>query len=47
MELDDVLRNPLFGEEALNLDSLVTLELDDLAHLVVVDERPVAREFLV
>ena len=46
MQLDGVLRDTLFGQEVLNLDPLVTLELDDLASFLVFDEGTVASEFL-
>jgi len=46
MNLDGVLADTLADEEGGDLRTLVTLELDDLAHLLVVDERAVARELL-
>lgn len=46
MQLDGALGDTLFGQEVLNLDSLVTLELDNLAGLLIFDEGTVASEFL-
>jgi hypothetical protein len=46
MQLDGVLGDTLFGQEVLNLDPLVTLELDDLASLLIFDEGTVASKFL-
>ena len=46
MQLNGVLRDALLGQEVLNLDSLVTLELDNLASLLIFDEGTVASEFL-
>jgi len=46
MELDSVSRDTLFGEEICNLDPLVTLKLNDLTHLLIVNEVAVARELL-
>lgn len=46
MQLDGALGDTLFGQEVLNLDPLVTLELDDLAGLLIFDEGTVASEFL-
>jgi hypothetical protein len=47
MELDRGLGNTLLREECGYLSPLVTLELDDLTHLLVVDEGAVASELLV
>lgn len=46
MQLDAALGDTLLGQEVLNLDPLVTLELDDLASLLIFDEGTVASEFL-
>ena len=46
MQLDGVLRDTLLGQEVLNLDPLITLELDDLASLLVLNDGTVASEFL-
>jgi len=46
MQLDGVLGDTLFGQEVLNLNPLVTLELNDLASLLILDEGTVASEFL-
>lgn len=46
MDLDDALGKTLFGEEASNLQTLITLQLDDLAEFFVLYEGAVAREFL-
>jgi len=46
MQLDGVLGDTLLGQEVLYLDPLVTLELDDLASLLIFDEGTVASEFL-
>jgi len=46
MQLDGVLGDTLFGQEVLNLNSLVALELDDLASLLIFDEGTVASKFL-
>jgi len=46
MQFDGVLGDTLLSQEVLNLDPLVTLELDDLASLLVFDEGTVASEFL-
>jgi hypothetical protein len=46
MELDRGLGNTLLREECGYLSPLVTLELDYLAHLLVVDEGAVASELL-
>ena len=46
MELDRGLGNTLLREESGYLGPLVTLELDHLAHLLVVDEGAVASELL-
>jgi len=46
MQLDGILRDPLFREEADNLKPLITLKLDDLTHLLVVNESAVASKLL-
>lgn len=46
VQLDCVLGDPLLGQEGGDLKPLVTLELDDLSHLFVVDECAVTGEFL-
>lgn len=46
MQLDSGPWDPLFSEEVGDLDPLITLELDNLAHLLVVDEGSVAGKFL-
>ena len=46
MELDRGPGNTLFREECGYLGPLVTLELDDLTHLLVVDEGAIASELL-
>lgn len=44
--LDGGLLDPILGQKRRDLDALITLQLDDLAHLLVVDEGAVAGEFL-
>lgn len=46
MQLDGVLRNALLREELDNLKPLITLQLDDLTHLLVVNESAVASKLL-
>lgn len=46
MNLDGRLLNPILGEEVGNLGALVSLKLDDLTHLLIVDKSSVARKFL-
>ena len=46
MQLDGVLGDTLLGQEVLNLNPLVTLELDDLASLLVLNKGAIASEFL-
>lgn len=46
VQLDGVLRYSLFGEEGGDLEPMVTLELDDLSHLFVLDERTITGKFL-
>jgi hypothetical protein len=46
MKLDRGLGDTLFYEERGYLGPLVTLELDDLTHLVIVDKSAIASEFL-
>jgi hypothetical protein len=46
VQLDGGLGNPLFSEEVGNLDPLITLKLNDLTHLLVVNESTITGEFL-
>lgn len=46
MDLDCVLWNAFFDEESRNLQPLVTLELDDLAGLFIINQSSVASKFL-
>lgn len=46
MNLDRILRHAFFDEEVGYLDTLITLELDDLTGLLILNERAVASEFL-
>lgn len=46
MQLDSVPRDTLFDEEVRNLDPLVTLKLNDLTHLRIVNEVTVASKLL-
>jgi len=46
VDLDSRLLQAVLNEERSDLGALVALELDDLAHFLVVDERSVAGEFL-
>lgn len=46
MQLDSVPRDALFNEEVCNLDPLITLKLNNLTHLLIVNEVAVASEFL-
>ena len=46
MQLDGIPRNTLFGEEVGYLGPLITLKLDNLTHLFVVDDGTVAGKFL-
>lgn len=46
MNLDSRFLNPIFDEEGGDLGTLISLELDDLTHLLVVNERSIACEFL-
>lgn len=46
MQLDGRPGDPFLGEEVGDLDSLIALELDDLAHFLVVNEGSVAGKFL-
>jgi len=46
MQLDGVLGDTLLSQEVLNLDPLVTLELDDFASLLIFNKGTVAGEFL-
>lgn len=46
MDLDAGLRDALPDEERRDLEALITLELDDLARLLIINEGPVAGKFL-
>ena len=46
MNLDRVLGDALLNEECGDLQPLITLELDDLAGLLIINESTVASEFL-
>lgn len=46
MQLDSVPRDALFDKEVCNLDPLIALKLDDLTHLLIVNEVAVASELL-
>ena len=46
MNLDRVLGNALLDEECGDLQPLITLELDDLAGLLIINESTVAGKFL-
>ena len=46
VDLDRVLRDSLLDEELRNLQALITLQLDDLAGLLIINESTVASEFL-
>ena len=46
MQLHGVLWDALPGKEVLNLDPLITLELDNLSSLLVFDEGTIASELL-
>lgn len=46
MQLDGLLVNAVLGEEIGDLESLIALELDDLAHLLILDKGAVAGKFL-
>lgn len=46
MQLDHALGKTFFGKECGNLESLVALELDNLTHLLVIDESSVTGELL-
>jgi hypothetical protein len=46
MQLHGVLGDTLLDQEGLNLEPLVTLELDNLAGLLIFDEGTIASEFL-
>lgn len=46
VHLDRLLGKALFNQELLDLGPLVSLKLNDLAELFVVDERAVTGEFL-
>lgn len=46
MNLDSRFLNPIFGQEGRDLGTLISLELDDLTHLFVINEGSVASEFL-
>lgn len=48
MDLDFVLgSNSRLGKKSLDLDAVVTLELNDFSHLLVLDKSAIARKFLV
>lgn len=47
VHLDSTLFHSVVDQEGGDLNALITLQLDDLAHLLVFDERAVASEFLV
>ena len=46
MDLDGVRGNALFGEECLDLLTLITLKLDYLSSLLIINEGTVAGKFL-
>ena len=46
VDLDGTLRDALLGEELRNLYTLITLKLDDLTSLLIIDEGTVAGKFL-
>lgn len=46
VQLDGVLRNAFLREELDNLKPLITLQLDDLTHFLVVDECAVTSKLL-
>jgi hypothetical protein len=46
MDLDGVLANSLFGEEIEHFAALVALELNDIAHLRVLDAGAITGKFL-
>jgi hypothetical protein len=46
VQLDGVLGDTLFREEIRYLETLITLKLDDLTHLLVFNEGTIAGEFL-
>jgi hypothetical protein len=46
VQLDGGLGDPFLREEVGDLEPLITLKLNDLTHLLVVDESAVAGEFL-
>jgi hypothetical protein len=46
VQLNGVLRNALLREEFDNLKPLITLQLDDLTHFLVVDKGAVASKLL-
>ena len=46
VDLDGVRSNALFGEECLDLLTLITLKLDYLSSLLIINESAVASEFL-
>jgi hypothetical protein len=46
VQLDGVLRNALLREEFDNLEPLITLQLDDLTHFLVIDECTVTSKLL-
>jgi hypothetical protein len=46
MQLDGLLVDTVFGEKVGYLDALITLKLDDLTHLLVVNEGTVTGKLL-
>jgi hypothetical protein len=46
VQFDGLLVDTIFGEKVGYLNTLITLKLDDLTHLLVIDECTVAGEFL-
>lgn len=46
VHLDRSFLNSILGQEGGNLGALISLKLDDLSHLLVVDESAVAGKFL-
>jgi hypothetical protein len=46
MHLDGRSLNSILGQEGGDLGALISLKLDDLSHLLIVDEGAIAGEFL-
>jgi hypothetical protein len=46
VNLNGGLFHPIFNQEGGDLGALISLELDDLTHLLVVNERSITGEFL-